>query len=115
GRPPFRPLQPRRGPLRDAHGSTTVSRKIHQVSSAILNDDPIEATQADSDKFDPALARLLCRCLEKNPNERIQSAQDLAFDLEAFLLPPVRALQPRRTRAAGAVALGAIVLAMASF
>src|SRR5439155_23084854 len=59
-------------------------KSTSEVSSAILNDDPIEATQADSDKFDPALARLLCRCLEKNPNERIQSAQDLAFDLEAF-------------------------------
>jgi len=90
-------------------------KSTSEVSSAILNDDPIEATQADSDKFDPALARLLCRCLEKNPNERIQSAQDLAFDLEAFLLPPVRALQPRRTRAAGTLALAAIVLAMASF
>jgi Tol biopolymer transport system component len=90
-------------------------KSTSEVSSAILNDDPIEATQADSDNFDPALARLLCRCLEKNPNERIQSAQDLAFDLEAFLLPPVRARQPRRTRVARAVTLAAIVLAVASF
>jgi len=56
-----------------------------EVSNAILNEDPVELPEAGG-KFDPSLARLLRRSLEKNPNERIQSALDLAFDLEALLL-----------------------------
>src|SRR5262249_16121786 len=50
-------------------------RSTTEVLSAILKDDPIEAPET-SGNFDPDLARLLRRCLEKNPNERIQSAQD---------------------------------------
>ena len=61
-------------------GSTT------EILNAVLNDDPLEM-QETGGKLDPALARLLRRCLEKNPNERVQSALDLGFDLEGFLLP----------------------------
>ena len=61
-------------------GSTT------EILNAVLNDDPLEI-QETGGKLDPALARLLRRCLEKNPNERVQSALDLGFDLEGFLLP----------------------------
>ncbi len=32
----------------------------------------------------PALQRIVVRCLEKDPNERFQSARDLAFDLEGM-------------------------------
>ena len=85
-----------------------------ELWSAILNDDPVERPET-SGQFDSALARLIRRCLEKNPIERIQSAQDLAFNLEAFLLPPVLALQSRRRTSAGALALAAIVLVLASF
>ena len=69
-------------------------RSTSEVLNAILNDDPIEMSETGG-KFDPGLARLLRRCLEKNPNERIQSALDLAFDLEAFLLPEDKARRPR--------------------
>jgi hypothetical protein len=82
--------------------------------SSILKDDPIEAMET-GDHFDPGLSRLLRRCLEKNPNERIQSAQDLAFDLETMLLPPARARQPGRKRKVIALALAAVVLALVSF
>ena len=63
-----------------------------EVLNAILNVDPIEMPEAGG-RFDAGLARLLRRCLEKNPNERVQSALDLAFDLEALLLPNERAQQ----------------------
>ena len=79
--------------------------------SAILHDDP-----PDPDTFNvnvpPAVLRTLRRCLEKRPQERFESARDLAFALEssvdsssmsaATALPPVR---NRRWRAAAAVAL----------
>ena len=61
-------------------------RTTHEILIAILNDDPIETPESGG-KFDPSLARLLRRCLEKNPYERVQSALDLAFDLEALVLP----------------------------
>jgi serine/threonine protein kinase len=85
-----------------------------ELSRAILNDDPVEQLEA-SGRVDSGLARLLRRCLEKNPDERIQSAQDLAFDLEAFLLPRVPNRRPRHTRASGALALVVIGLLLASF
>jgi Tol biopolymer transport system component len=47
--------------------------------NAILSEDPPEA--ADSS---PGLTRLVRRCLEKRPEERFQSARDLAFALEAL-------------------------------
>jgi hypothetical protein len=61
-------------------------KSTREILNAILNHDPLER-QESGGKIDPALGRLLRRCLEKNPNERIQSALDLGFDLEAFLLP----------------------------
>jgi eukaryotic-like serine/threonine-protein kinase len=48
--------------------------------AAILNEDPPAA--ADSGRAVPAeLDRVVGHCLEKNPDERFQSARDLAFDL----------------------------------
>src|SRR5262245_32657615 len=49
--------------------------------SAILNADPIELTEPGRD-VPVAFDRLIRRCLEKAPEERFQSARDLAFDLE---------------------------------
>ena len=69
-------------------------RSTTEVLNAVLNYDPLEAPEIGG-VFDPALARLLRRCMEKNPNERIQSARDLAFDLEGILLPYQ---EPRRAR-----------------
>jgi eukaryotic-like serine/threonine-protein kinase len=54
-----------------------------ETMNAILKDDPREITAADR-KFPPALERLVRRCLEKSPEDRFQSARDLAFALDAL-------------------------------
>ena len=59
-------------------GDTTVD-----VMSAILREDPADLLLT-SRGISPALARVVSRCLEKNPASRFQSARDLAFALEAL-------------------------------
>jgi eukaryotic-like serine/threonine-protein kinase len=54
-----------------------------ETMSAILNDEPPELSQL-SPNLPPAFARIVRRCLEKNPEHRFQSASDLAFALEAL-------------------------------
>jgi TolB-like protein/Tfp pilus assembly protein PilF len=52
--------------------------------TAILHDEPPDL--ADSGKnLPPELAQVIGHCLEKNPEERFQSARDLAFALRAIL------------------------------
>lgn len=51
--------------------------------SAILNEEPPAITQL-SPETPLALERVIRRCLEKNPEQRFQSASDLAFSLEAL-------------------------------
>ena len=51
--------------------------------SAILKEDPPELTET-ARHVSPALERMVRHCLEKNPEERFQSARDVAFDLEAL-------------------------------
>src|SRR5208337_687328 len=54
-----------------------------ETMTAILKDDPPEL--GDRTKLvSPALERIVRRCLEKRPEQRFQSAQDLAFALEAL-------------------------------
>jgi eukaryotic-like serine/threonine-protein kinase len=53
------------------------------TTSAILNDDPPEISQLPTN-IRAALQRLVHRCLEKNPEQRFQSASDLAFALDAL-------------------------------
>jgi Tol biopolymer transport system component len=50
------------------------------VMTAILREDPAELPAGTP----PALDRIVRRCLEKSPDERFQSARDLAFALEAL-------------------------------
>ena len=69
--------------------------------TAILKEDPPE--MADSGiGAPPALERLVRHCLEKRPEERFQSAKDVAFDLETVLTPSDRSGAspggPRATR-----------------
>lgn len=54
-----------------------------ETMTAILKEDPPELTQL-SRNISPALERIARHCLEKNPEQRFQSARDLAFDLEAL-------------------------------
>jgi len=86
--------------------------------SAILNEEPPPIAQISPDT-PAALERVIRRCLEKNPEQRFQSASDLAFALEALsdpsALTPTAAHQvpttePRSRRPAwlAATALGVI-------
>ncbi len=49
--------------------------------SAILKEDPRDISDLNPN-IPPSLERVVRHCLEKNPEERFQSARDLAFDLE---------------------------------
>ena len=53
-----------------------------ETLNAILKEDPPDLSQTYS-QVAPALERLVRHCLEKNREERFQSARDLAFALEA--------------------------------
>jgi len=54
-----------------------------ETMAAIMNEDPPAITQAGQ-TVSPALQRVVQRCLEKSPEQRFQSASDLAFALEAL-------------------------------
>jgi hypothetical protein len=60
------------------HGDTSAD-----TMSAILTQDPPELTETNR-TISPAIERIVRHCLEKNPDERFQSARDIAFDLEAL-------------------------------
>src|SRR6202050_4669364 len=51
--------------------------------TAILKEDPPEISTT-SRPIAPAIERTVRRCLEKKPQQRFQSARDLAFDLEGL-------------------------------
>jgi Tol biopolymer transport system component/preprotein translocase subunit SecG len=51
--------------------------------SAILREDPPELSETNKE-INPALDRVVRRCLEKNREERFHSASDLAFALDAL-------------------------------
>jgi serine/threonine protein kinase len=57
------------------HGDSSV-----ETMSAILRQDPPELTETNR-AVPPALERIVRHCLEKNPDERFQSASDIAFNL----------------------------------
>ncbi len=86
--------------------------------SAILKEDPPPLSGANV-AVPPALDRVIHRCLEKNPDERFQSARDLAFALETLstgvigpVSGPSSAARPRNWR--GIAAAAAIVAALAA-
>ena len=53
-----------------------------ETMSAILREDPPDLSTTNRN-ISPTLERIVAHCLEKNPDERFQSAQDLAFALDA--------------------------------
>ncbi|MDQ6891759.1 MAG: protein kinase [Acidobacteriota bacterium] len=70
------------------HEMLSGSRAFHRDSaaetmSAILREEPPDLS-ATNKNIQPGLERLVRHCLEKNPEERFQSARDMAFDLEAL-------------------------------
>jgi eukaryotic-like serine/threonine-protein kinase len=54
-----------------------------ETLNAIMKDDPPEISTTNKN-IPPALDRMIRRCLEKAPDERFQSASDLAFAVEAL-------------------------------
>jgi eukaryotic-like serine/threonine-protein kinase len=54
-----------------------------ETMTAILKEDPPELGEMDH-PVSPGLERIIRRCLEKQPEQRFQSAKDLAFALEAL-------------------------------
>jgi Tol biopolymer transport system component len=54
-----------------------------ETMSAILKEEPAHLT-GESPKLPPPISRIVRRCLEKNREERFQSASDLAFALESL-------------------------------
>jgi len=60
---------------------------VAETMSSILRDAPPEPISSHSGA-PPELNRLILRCIEKNPTERIRSAHDLASQLKALLSAP---------------------------
>lgn len=70
------------------HETLTGKRAFQRSTSAetmmaILNEEPSRLSQI-APVTPPGLQRIVKRCLEKNPEQRFQSASDLAFALEAL-------------------------------
>jgi WD40 repeat protein len=66
-----------------------------ETMTAILKEDLPELTELNR-SISPSLDRIVRHCLEKNPDQRFQSARDLAFDLES--------VSPSSSSSAGRVA-----------
>jgi serine/threonine protein kinase/Tol biopolymer transport system component len=66
-----------------------------QTMNAILTAEPSDLTEA-SPNVPPGLERIVARCLSKHPEDRFQSAKDLAFALEGL----TTASSPRLERTA---------------
>ena len=72
-----------------------------ETLNAILKEDPPELSETNS-QINPALERVVMHCLEKRPEQRFQSARDVAFALEALsglssVSAPDRNFRPRAT------------------
>jgi Tol biopolymer transport system component len=90
-----------------------------ETMSAILKEDPPELSETNRN-VPPGLERIVRHCLEKSPQLRIQSARDLAYDLEGLsgvsgttAAPTIETAKPRRgigltVAIAGALALLAL-------
>ncbi|MGZ6988235.1 MAG: protein kinase domain-containing protein, partial [Thermoanaerobaculia bacterium] len=88
-----------------------------ETMSAILKEDPPELS-ATAQNVSPALERVVHHCLEKNPEQRFQSARDLAFHLDALssissapvAVRPAAARLRRRTLLLAALGVAATAL-----
>ena len=59
-----------------------IGETTSEIQTAILREEPPELVTIDS-RIPPALDRIVRRCLEKRPEDRFESARDVAFALEA--------------------------------
>ena len=88
------------------------------MQAAILRDDPEPLAEAQP-PISPALERIVLRCLEKRPEDRFESAHDLAIALQAITgesdwRPPNPRPPVRRRSLRLAIAGAAIVIAVAT-
>jgi eukaryotic-like serine/threonine-protein kinase len=84
-----------------------------ETMHAILKADPLEF-EAGSTHIRPALISIVRRCLEKRPEQRFQSAADLAFALRSIDIIGAAPV-PRKQRLWPAAAALAIALALVAF
>jgi len=87
-----------------------------ETLSAILKEQPADLTHVVPG-LSPALARIVDRCLEKNKDDRFQSAADLGFALDSisgFSTPSVIAKRRARLPWRPIAALAAVVMASAA-
>ena len=91
--------------------------------AAILNDEPPELSETGR-QIPPVMDRIVNHCLEKAPEQRFQSARDLAFDLESLstltgsgsTVAAIKVKQRRRWWSiAAAVAALALIAALAGW
>jgi serine/threonine protein kinase/WD40 repeat protein len=84
--------------------------------SAILREDPPDLSVTNQN-VSPGLERILRHCLEKNPEQRFQSARDLAFDLETLSglsAPATQVAAMPRARSNRALTLAAAIVLLAA-
>jgi TolB-like protein/Flp pilus assembly protein TadD len=74
---------------RKAFARDTVADTLHAIQA-----EPLPGVTDLGLGIPPEVGRIVARCAEKNPEERFQSARDLAFDLRATLTSGVAPLQP---------------------
>jgi len=88
-----------------------------ETMTAILREEPEEPAATDTG-LAPELQRIITRCLEKNPEERFQSARDLAFDLRSIATQTGAAGPTRQPSTDGRrwrwAAVGGLVVAIAA-
>jgi hypothetical protein len=87
-----------------------------ETLSAILKEQPPDLTMVVPG-LSPGLARIVDRCLEKNRDDRFQSAADLRFALEAISgvsTPAAAASRRRRVPWKAVAAVAAVALALAA-
>jgi serine/threonine-protein kinase len=98
GKPPF-------------HGVPT-----HQIITAHVATKPVPLTERCTDVSE-SLARLIARCLEKNPNDRPQSAKELLTELEGASTTPTEAARRRLSKVAlvTSAAIGLTLIAGAAY
>jgi serine/threonine protein kinase/dipeptidyl aminopeptidase/acylaminoacyl peptidase len=85
-----------------------------ETMNAILNSDP-----PGIESIAPPLQRIVAHCVEKSPEERFQSARDLAFDLESLSdtsssAREVRAVKRKRTVIPLSVACATVIIGIAA-
>src|SRR5581483_5932366 len=80
-------------------------------ASAILKDDPSDL-RSSGREIPMALDRIVRRCLEKNPRERFQSAEDLAFHLEILSWDDSHAIHPMGSATASWIGWAIVAVVM---